>query len=157
MNFSDLKSILLLSTIFICAFSNQVNAYEDDVKPIQNIIEARFSDPSFVYSSLIILFADGSVKVRVNQLYHNGASYDMVDQTGTFRKQKDNSIHIVCNSVFSWDSKTGYQADYFVIQPNGQMFFRLPNGTFSPVYYNVVPGNQWESKLKTWRLTSRRM
>jgi len=157
MKSSFIKSMLFLFIMFICAFSNQVKAYEDDVKPIQNLIEARFSDPSFVYSSLIILFADGSVKVRVNQLYHNGASYDMVDQTGSFRKQKDNSIHIVCNSVFSWDSKAGYQADYFVIQPNGQMFFRLPNGTFSSVYYNVVPGNQWESKLKTWRLTSRRM
>lgn len=147
-----LKSKLLLFIILICAFSNQVRANNDDEKTIQNIIEAKFSDTNLVYSSLIILFTDGDVTVRVNELLHSGMAYDTVDQTGVYRKQKDGSLHIICQSVFSWGNKTGYQADYFIILPNGQMVYRLPNETFSPVYYSIVPGDKWKTKLKIWRL-----
>lgn len=146
-----LKSKLLLFVMLVCAFSNQTKA-NDDEKVIQNIIEAKFSDANFVYSSLIILFTDGDVTVRVNELLHNGMAYDTVDQTGVYRKQKDGSLHIICQSVFSWGNKAGYQADYFIILPNGQMVYRLPNETFSPVYYNIVPGDKWKTKLKVWRL-----
>lgn len=148
----NLTSKLILFVILVCAFLNQAKAKNDDEKIIQNIIEAKFSDTNFVYSSLIILFTDGDVTVRVNELFRNGMAYDTVDQTGVYRKQKDGSLHIICQSVFSWGNKTGYQADYFIILPNGQMVYRLPNETFSPVYYSIVPGDKWKAKLKVWRL-----
>ena len=67
--------------MLVCAFLNQAKAKNDDEKIIQNIIEAKFSDTNFVYSSLIILFTDGDVTARVNELFRNGMAYDTVDQT----------------------------------------------------------------------------